>query len=80
MRLDLNGRCLNAVTCLYTNTPDEHFLIDRHPAHPAVLIVSPCSGHGFKFCPVVGEIGADLIEHGKTQHPIGRFRLNRFKL
>jgi sarcosine oxidase len=73
----LNGRCLNAVTCLYTNTPDGHFLIDRHPAHPLVLIVSPCSGHGFKFCPVVGEMVADWIDHGITQHNIGPFRLGR---
>lgn len=74
----LDGRSLNAVTCMYTNTPDEHFVIDWHPAHSQVLIVSPCSGHGFKFCPVVGEIAADLIEHGNTQHNIGPFRLNRF--
>ena len=62
---------------MYTNTPDEHFLIDRHSAHPRVLIVSPCSGHGFKFCSVVGEIVADLVEQEKTRHDIGPFRLNR---
>jgi sarcosine oxidase len=73
----LNGRCLRAVTCLYTNLPDEHFLIDRHPAHPAVLIVSPCSGHGFKFCPVIGEIVADLVERNATRHPIGLFSAAR---
>lgn len=76
----LNGPCLRAVTCLYTNTPDEHFLIDRHPAHPQVLIVSPCSGHGFKFCPVIGELVADLVEHEKTRHPIALFRLDRLKV
>ena len=73
----LNGRCLNAVTCMYTNTPDEHFLLDRHPVHPQVLIVSPCSGHGFKFCPVIGEIVADLVAQGKTRHDINAFRLSR---
>ena len=73
----LNGRCVRAVTCMYTNTPDEHFLIDRHPSQPQVLIVSPCSGHGFKFCPVVGEIVADLVERNETRHNIQPFRLNR---
>jgi sarcosine oxidase len=74
----LNGRCLRAVTCMYTNTPDEHFLIDRHPRHAQVLIVSPCSGHGFKFCPVIGEIVADLVAQGKTRHDLSPFRLGRF--
>jgi sarcosine oxidase len=74
----LNGRCLRAVTCLYTNLPDEHFLIDRHPQHPSVLIVSPCSGHGFKFCPVIGEIAAELVERNTTRHQIELFRISRF--
>jgi sarcosine oxidase len=74
----LDGRLLRAVTCMYTNLPDEHFLIDRHPSHPSVWIVSPCSGHGFKFSPVIGEIVADLVQHGATRHPIGLFRLNRW--
>jgi sarcosine oxidase len=64
---------------MYTNTPDEHFLIDRHPAHPQVLIVSPCSGHGFKFCPVIGEIVADLVETGETRHPVGLFNVARLR-
>jgi len=74
----VRGRCLRAVTCLYTNLPDGHFLIDRHPAHPEVLIVSPCSGHGFKFCPVIGEIAADLVAQDATRHPIQLFNLVRF--
>jgi sarcosine oxidase len=73
----LNGRCLRTATCMYTNTPDEHFLIDRHPKHAHVLIVSPCSGHGFKFCPVIGEIVADLVAQGKTRHDINPFLLSR---
>ena len=73
----LNGRCVKAVACMYTNTPDGHFLIDRHPSEPRVLIVSPCSGHGFKFCPVVGEIVADLVEHDETQHNLQPFQLAR---
>ena len=75
----LAGRCLHAVTCLYTNTSDEHFLIDCHPQHERVLIVSPCSGHGFKFCPVIGEIVADLIQQRSTRYPIDLFGLQRLR-
>ncbi len=65
-------------TCMFTNTPDEHFILDRHPEHPEVIIASPCSGHGFKFCSVVGEILADLATgDGQTQHEIGFLRLGR---
>lgn len=56
----LNGRLLNAVTCMYTNTPDQHFIIGLHPKHPQVTIASPCSGHGYKFASVIGEILAEL--------------------
>ena len=73
-----NGRLLGAETCLYTMTPDETFIIDRLPDAPQVVIASPCSGHGFKFAPVVGEIVADLITMGTTPHDIAAFRLNRF--
>lgn len=64
--------------CLFTNTPDEHFLIDCLPDHPQAIVASPCSGHGFKFCSVVGEILADLTEHGVTAHDIELFQFNRF--
>jgi sarcosine oxidase len=73
----LAGRCVSAKSCIYTTLPDEHFLIDRHPQYPAVLIVSPCSGHGFKFCPVIGEIAADLLTRNETHHPISIFNLTR---
>jgi sarcosine oxidase len=53
---EANGGLRRTAVCLYTNTPDEHFFIDEHPAHPQVLIASPCSGHGFKFSAVIGEI------------------------
>jgi len=69
-----DGRVLASVVCLYTNTPDEHFWIDRHPEHSNVLVVSPCSGHGFKFAPVIGEIVADLVEGRKTGFDLGLFR------
>jgi len=74
----LAGRCVRAVACVYTTLPDEHFLLDWHPEHPDVLLLSPCSGHGFKFCPVVGEIAADLVVEGSTRHPIGLFNAQRF--
>ena len=73
-----NGPLLSASTCIFTNTPDEHFIIDRLPETPQALIVSACSGHGFKFCSVVGEIVADLIADGSTTHELSLFRLARF--
>jgi len=71
---DANGPLRSAVVCLYTNTPDGHFLIDRHPAHPQVLIASPCSGHGFKFSSVIGEVLADLLAHGESRFDLSLFR------
>ena len=73
----LPGRLLRAATCMYTTTPDEHFVIARHPRHPAVSVACGFSGHGFKFAPVVGEILADLALTGETAHPIGMFRPER---
>ena len=74
-----NGPLLRSKPCIFTNTPDEHFIIDRHPVYSQVLVVSPCSGHGFKFCSVVGEIVADLVESGRTAHDISLFRVSRFR-
>jgi sarcosine oxidase len=71
-----NGPLELAQTCLYTMTPDGDFVIDC--AGP-IVVASPCSGHGFKFAPVVGEIVADLATTGATSHDISRFRLDRFK-
>ncbi|MFI7543869.1 N-methyl-L-tryptophan oxidase [Actinoplanes sp. NPDC049599] len=74
---DLPGTFLRAKTCLYSNTPDEHFVIARHPAHEAVTVACGFSGHGFKFVPVVGEIIADLATTGTTDHPIDLFHPRR---
>jgi sarcosine oxidase len=74
-----NGPLRIAKTCLYTMTPDGDFIIDRLPAARNILVASPCSGHGFKFSPVIGEILADLAIRGKTAHDISRFRLARFR-
>ncbi len=65
-------------TCIFTNSPDEHFLIDRLPDAPQVSVAAGFSGHGYKFCSVVGEIMADLAVEGSTRHDIGLFRLGRF--
>ena len=64
--------------CMFTNSPDEHFLIDRLPDAPQVSVAAGFSGHGYKFCSVVGEIMADLAVDGATRHDIGLFRLDRF--
>ena len=75
---DLPETLRNAKTCMYTSTPDEHFVIARHPGHEQVVVACGFSGHGFKFVPVVGEIVADLVTEGKTRHPIGLFQPARF--
>jgi hypothetical protein len=53
-------------------------VIDTHPDYPNLVIVSPCSGHGFKFVSVIGEIAADLAIYGTTRHDISLFQLARF--
>jgi len=75
----MNGEFVDAKTCMYTNTPDEHFVICTHPEHPQVSIAAGFSGHGYKFCSVVGEILADLTTEGKTDHPIGLFSPERLR-
>lgn len=72
------GPTLSLKTCLFTNSPDEHFIVDVHPEYPQVSIAAGFSGHGFKFCSIIGEILADLAERGETKHDIGLFRLSRF--
>jgi sarcosine oxidase len=70
------GPTLALKTCLFEPTPDEHFLIDHHETTAAV-VGAGFSGHGFKFCSVVGEILADLVLDGDTRHDIDLFRLSR---
>jgi sarcosine oxidase len=72
-----NGPLAAAKTCLYTMTADSDFVLDRMPGAPQIVVASPCSGHGFKFAPVIGEILADLVVKGETRHDISRFRLAR---
>ena len=63
--------------CFYTMTSDKHFVIDVHPRWKNVVFAAGFSGHGFKFCPVVGQVLADLAEHGTTSLPIQFLSLMR---
>jgi sarcosine oxidase len=68
-----------ALTCMYTNTPDRHFIVDRHPAYPErVVYACGFSGHGFKFAAVIGEVLADLAMEGTTRHEVGFLSARRF--
>ncbi|KAG2492139.1 hypothetical protein HYH03_009630 [Edaphochlamys debaryana] len=61
-----SGRLLSASACLFTNTPDGHFLVDRHPRHPQVVLCSACSGHGFKMSSGIGELLAHMVAAGPS--------------
>ncbi|BDA85262.1 N-methyltryptophan oxidase [Aureimonas sp. SA4125] len=67
------GQRRAAITCRYTMLPGEDFLLDHLPGEPRIVVASPCSGHGFKFASVVGEILADLAMNGGTSLPIDAF-------
>lgn len=69
----LSGPAVHTATCMYSNTPDEHFVITRPEGYANVTVACGFSGHGFKFVPVVGEVLADLAIDGVTHHPIGLF-------
>jgi sarcosine oxidase len=73
------GPTMSLKTCLFTNTPDEHFILDLHPGFPQVSLAAGFSGHGFKFCSVVGEIMADLAQRGHSRHDLELFKLQRFR-
>ena len=70
-----DGELLRSAVCLYTNTADHHFLIDTHPEHEEVLVVSACSGHGFKFASAIGEVATDLLTGSRSQFDLSLFRL-----
>ena len=74
---EANGPLAHARVCLYTNTPDGDFILDTHPVAPGVAFASACSGHGFKFAPVIGEALADLALTGTSPLPIDQFRAGR---
>ena len=71
------GPITRSGVCLYTNTRDEDFILDHHPDDRRVIVASPCSGHGFKFAPAVGEILADLVTTGISRFDLTPFRADR---
>ena len=71
---NVDGPTRHSSVCIYTLTPDRHFLIDVHPNYPQIVFAAGFSGHGFKFASVVGEILADLCDEGRTALPISRFK------
>ncbi len=75
-----DGPLLALRTCLYTNSPDQHFIIDRHPLHANVALACGFSGHGFKFASVVGQILADLAMNGRTELPAQFLGLSRIHM
>ena len=64
--------------CLYTMTPDEHFIVDTHPVHSHVAIGAGFSGHGFKFSTIIGKMLTDIVLNGETPHNDILFKINRF--
>ena len=74
----LDAPLLAAMTCMYTTTPDENFVIGLHPQHPQVAFAAGFSGHGYKFASVVGEILSELAVDGRTRHDIALFAPLRF--
>lgn len=75
---EASGTLEIGVICIYTRTPDGHFIIDSHPAHENVFIAAGFSGHGFKFASVVGEILSELARTGQTKQDISLFNIKRF--
>jgi sarcosine oxidase len=75
---DADGPTLALKTCLFTNRPDEHFILDLHPQVTQVALAAGFSGHGFKFASVVGEIMADLALEGRSRLDLRLFRFDRF--
>ncbi|HEX8523267.1 MAG TPA: N-methyl-L-tryptophan oxidase [Tepidisphaeraceae bacterium] len=75
---DANGPLRSMRICLYTNSPDHHFVIDRLPGREGVIVACGFSGHGFKFASVVGEVLADLVTRGKTDLPVEFLKAGRF--
>jgi sarcosine oxidase len=75
-RLDHNP--IASTTCLYSNTPDLNFAIGQHPAEPRIVVLSACSGHGFKFASVLGEVTADMATDAKPRYDLSFISLDRF--
>lgn len=76
---NLDGPLIASTTCIYSNTPDLNFAVGQHPDDPRITVVSACSGHGFKFASVLGEVAADLAIEGKTAYDLAFLRPGRFR-
>ena len=76
-RLAIEPVFRHSAVCMYTNTPDEDFIIDLHPDHPHIIIASPCSGHGFKFSSLTGKLLGDLALRGRTDFDLSAFAIGR---
>lgn len=74
---DAAGPVLSLHSCLFTNTPDGHFVVDTLPGAPQIIVASPCSGHGIKFASVIGEALAELAIDGRVKHDLSLFRIAR---
>lgn len=74
----VSGHVRRTLTCMYTNTPDHDFVLDFSSRNPRVVVISACSGHGFKFAPVIGDIAADLVLEARTRRDISHFAAARF--
>ena len=74
---EANGPLLSWRACMFTNTPDEHFVLDTLPGAPQVVVASPCSGHGYKFASVMGEVLADFATGSPSGFDLSLFRLDR---
>jgi len=72
-----DGLFISATVCVYTNAPDEHFVLGPHPAHSQVIIASPCSGHGFKFAAAIGEVLAGMVAGVDSPFDLSLFRPDR---
>lgn len=71
------GPTMGLEACLFTNSPDGDFVVDRHPAHPPVVVAAGFSGHGFKMTPAIGELVADLVVDGESELPSAMFGVDR---
>ena len=76
---NIDAKFSSTDVCMYTNTPDEHFIIDYYPSNKNIIIASPCSGHGFKFSSVIGKILSAMATNQPIQFDISSFRIERFK-
>lgn len=76
--LDIEAVFNYATTCMYTNTPDENFIIDFHPQYKNIIIASPCSGHGFKFASLTGKLLCDMAVGNPISFDLSPFRIARF--